>query len=144
MIDSDKEWQDNFHKKFVLPFEKYEIEAITRIKNKFNVELLKRCNTSKYDFKMSNKMRYEVKADLMSRRTGNFYIEYFGYGKPTGLSVTKSDFYIITDGIDYYMIATEHLQDLCKTCSKNIGTKDKTTVGYVISKTVIVNNATLI
>ena len=52
-----------------------------------------------YDFegKQDNKnYKFEVKADRLSRRTGNFFIEIESRaGKPSGLKTSKADFYIL-------------------------------------------------
>ena len=39
-----------------------------------------------YDFKTSDGIKYEVKGDRLSSQTGNFYIEYMGYDRPSGRS----------------------------------------------------------
>ena len=76
-------------------FKPYEIEAAKRIINLNNTEIIKWCNNYKYDFITSEDLKYEAKTEPMSLQTNNFFIEFLGYGKPTGISSTKSDFYII-------------------------------------------------
>lgn len=50
-----------------------------------------------YDFKTEKHM-YEVKSDRLSYKTGNLFIEYECSGKPSGIMVTKADywFYFVT------------------------------------------------
>ena len=38
--------------------------------------------------------KFEVKTDFISHKTGNIAIEYKSRGKPSGISITKSDFYV--------------------------------------------------
>jgi hypothetical protein len=63
---------------------------------------------------------YEVKADLSAHKTGNLFIEYRHTNKPSGISLTKSDYYMffIVDGdndklIDVIEIPTEILKEKC-------------------------------
>ena len=87
-------------------FKPYEIEAAKRIIKLNNVEVKKWCNNYKYDFKTSDNLKYEVKTESMSLKTGNFYTEFYGYGKETGITTTKAIFYIISDTINYYLLET--------------------------------------
>ena len=65
------------------------------------------------DPESKNIISFEVKTDKRSKTTNNFYIEYNnGFGKPTGIEITTSDYHIITDETDYYLISTEKLKDL--------------------------------
>lgn len=52
-------------------------------------------SNSNYDFELSNMMKYEVKTDFKAVITGNIYIEFIQFGRPSGISITYSDFYII-------------------------------------------------
>lgn len=99
-------------------FDIYETIALERVikyyKNVFN--LVEICNNYKYDFMLSNNKKYEVKADLASLKTGNFYIEYYDNfnKKPSGIDISESNHYIITDTNDnYYMIKTKKLKKIC-------------------------------
>jgi hypothetical protein len=62
--------------------------------------------------------KYEVKTDRSAIKTGNFFIETNNkYGKPSGLMVTESDYYILisADGndniVETYIIPTETLRE---------------------------------
>lgn len=137
-------FNDIFYKNKVVPYLIYEVEASKRISKLFNVEIIKFNDNNKYDFKDSNKIKYEVKADLFSLKTNNFYVEYAGYGKPSGIKTTEAKYYIITDGNNYYMIETILLLKLCHTFGKIKITKDKLTHGYCIIKNIIISNSQII
>lgn len=132
-----------FYKKFVKPFEKYEVEAANRIKNKYNVDIVNFNNDNRYDFIDSNNVKYEVKYDGYSNISNNCFIEFIGYGKPSGISVTESKYYIITDGNQYLLIETDKLKKLIVNWPSKF-TKDGLTAGYIISKTIIINNSIII
>lgn len=134
-----------FYEKFVKPFEQYELEASKRISDKFKVDILNlfdyENNRNKYDFVDSNGFKYEVKYDKVSNLTGKFYIEFISYGKSSGIDATKADYYIITDGIIYYLIDVLTLKDICKACNNYKYTKDGTTCGYSIKKNLIIEQS---
>ena len=65
-------WQTSFYNTRVNLFFKYELEASKRIKNLFNVQILNFNNDNKYDFIDSNNIKYEVKYDGNSLKSGNF------------------------------------------------------------------------
>ena len=132
----------NNFQKYLEKFKKYEIEAGERIKNKYNTQIKKWCNNANYDFKTIDNIKYEVKTEPMSLKTNNFFIEFFGYGKPSGISITKSNFYIISDTIHFYLIETNKLKEIIKNNTfKIISTKDNLTHGYLIMKNIIINNS---
>ena len=133
-------WQTNFFNTKVKPFLKYEVEASERIKKLFNVEIKSFNNNNKYDFIDNNNIKYEVKYDGYSIKSGNFYIEYKGYGKASGIATTEANFYIITEGTNYYLIEVKILKKLC--CQYGIirCTKDGLTFGNIISCNIIINN----
>jgi len=59
----------------------------------------------------------EVKLDEMSQETGNIVIEVTFDGKPSALSTTKADYWVIWDGIEYKWFYPEDIkkciQDNC-------------------------------
>ena len=132
-----------FYETYVKPYQKYEEEAAERIKKKFNVEILNFNNDNKYDFVDNNGIKYEVKYDGRSNTSNNVFIEFMGYGKASGITVTEANYYIITDGNIYLLILTKKLKKLIKNCPFRC-TKDGSTTGYIISKNIIINNGTLI
>ena len=71
-----------------------------------------------YDF-ITDKSSYEVKADRMTHKTGNLFIEYECSGKPSGLSTTDAKywFYFILmpeNGYRAYKIPTEFLKGVAE------------------------------
>ena len=70
-------------------------------------------------FRYGNEWRhYEVKADFSANKTGNLFIEYRHTGVPSGISLTKSEYYVffILNGeelVDVYEIPTEILKEKC-------------------------------
>ena len=76
----------------------------------------------------------EVKSDAQYQVTGNFYVEYSCYGKPSGISATKSEIYYIYL-YKLYIIKTKDLKDKCR---KYINTKrDKKGGDNMASKGII-------
>ena len=133
---------NNFYKnlKKIQPFEE---EAAKRIENLNKVKVLNYCNDNKYDFLTSDNLKYEVKTEPASLKTGNFFIEFEGYGKPTGINATDADYYIINDTITYYLISVSKLKLLVKN-KKIISTYDKLTFGFLINTQIIKDNSIII
>ena len=140
------DWKTQFYKKNVQPYEKYEIIAADKIKKIYNKEienLLDENNGKKYDFICGN-LSFEVKCDIASIKYSNFFIEYFGYSKPSGISVTQANYYIITDAENYYLIETEKLKELCNIHGTFKKTRNNTIIGYVINKNIVISNSKII
>lgn len=62
-------------------------------KNKV-VEVLNICCNNKYDFELTNRDKYEVKADIMALKTNNIFVEFIQFNKPSNIEVTKAKYYI--------------------------------------------------
>lgn len=133
----------SFFEKYVKPYQKYELEASQRIKKKFNVEIVNFNNDNKYDFIDNKNIKYEVKYDGYSNISNNFFIEFYAYGKESGINITNSEYYIITDGNLYLLINTCKLKKLIENCQIKY-TKDGLTIGNIISKDIIINNSIII
>lgn len=122
---------------------KYEIISQDRICSFFSTEILNTCNNSNYDFETTSNIKYEVKADHMSLKTGNFYIEINGYNKASGLSTSKANFYIITDTVNYYLIDINILKALV--INKPLRyTRDGKTFGHIINTQTIIKHSIII
>ena len=117
----------------------YEIIASEKVCLLNNTKLIKFNNDYRYDFKTSDKIKYEVKTDELSLKTNNLFIEFESYKKPSGISSSKAHFYIFCDTIDYYLIETQKLKNiLCNIENKKIvSTKDKLTFGFLLRKEII-------
>jgi hypothetical protein len=135
---------DNFLKQLEVG-KKYEAEAIKRIKKLNNdVKEIKTNNDNKFDFQtIPDKKTYEVKYDSLSINTGNFFIEFVGYNKPSGLSVSIADYHIITDGIYYFLILTEKLKKIVENCNIR-KTSDGSTFGYLLNRFDLIKYSQLI
>jgi hypothetical protein len=97
---------------------------------------------NKYDFKISNNERFEVKYDRMSEITGNIFIEYYCRGKKSGISITQSDYHIIafTDK-DMYLIPTERLKEMIINEDYIRKYSDYIKAGYIFKKSKIIENS---
>ena len=128
---------------------KYETEASRRINEKYNVTTTKFNDTFAYDFITSNGLKYEVKADKASEKHGNFFIEFLQFNKPSGISITESDYYIITDTKNYYLILVDDIKAIIENQrnKKHIVIKNftnsvgGTTSGFVIKKELIIKKS---
>jgi len=134
----DKDFQD--HLKFG---NKYELEAlyyIPYVKYELN-------NTSEYDImcitKKGKHNYYEVKADRFIHKTNNICIEYMSNGIYSGISITKSNYYIIFSIkndviVEVYKIPTKFLKKYIeKTTLKSIRCGyNKLSCCYLINKDV--------
>ena len=86
---------------------------------------------------------YEVKADHKAIKTGNFFIEYLGYNKPSGIAITKANYYILTDIKYYFMINIDKLKLLCKG-KYSVKTPDNSSIGFLVSRYDIIKNSVII
>lgn len=105
--------------------------------------------------KMLSSKTIEVKFDFACYRTGNFYIEYESRGKPSGISTTKADYWMLIasteKGVDLktnirdiekddilfsVLMSTEQLKKVCKTryYRKNVGGGDSNTSKGILIK----------
>lgn len=111
----------NTYKHFLEDLEKnkqYEIQAAKLVKETFHTETALNTDSATYkywDFVDSVGTTYEVKADKRSLTTPNFYIEYESFNSPSGISITKADYYVITNTLLYFLIPTEQIRILIET-----------------------------
>ena len=117
----------------------FEIIASEKICLLNNTQLLKFNNDYRYDFKTCDKLRYEVKTDVISIKSNNLFIEFESYKKTSGISISKANYYIFCDTIDYYLIQTQKLKEILNNIEnkKIVSTKDKLTYGYLIKEQLI-------
>lgn len=137
-------WRENFYNKNVKPYLKYEQEAAKRIEKIFNVKIKNFNDDNKYDFITTDNIKYEVKTDVLSKKTNNFFIEFSGYGKNSGITVTEANFYIITDTEKYYLININVLKNICNECEEIRQIKTSSTYGYIIKTNIIITQSQLI
>jgi hypothetical protein len=121
-------------------YQPFEVVAGLKICKMNDVNILNTCNNNKYDFQTDDNLKYEVKTDEMSIKTNNFFIEFLGYGKPSGIATTEAEFYIINDTSIYYLIETDKLKELVLN-TRIFKTKDGKTSGHLLSRTVLEQNS---
>ena len=125
--------------KNVFKYHIYEIISSEKICLLNDTKVVKFNNDYRYDFKTLDKIKYEVKTDVMSLKTNNSFIKFESYKKASGISISKSNYYIFCDTIDYYLIEINNLKTILSNIEnkKIVSTKDKLTFGYLIKKQLI-------
>jgi len=124
-------------------YQPFEVVAGLKICKLNNVNILNTCNNNKYDFQTDDNLKYEVKTDEMSIKTNNFFIEFGGYDKPSGIAITEAEFYIINDTSIYYLIDVCLLKQLVKK-ARIFKTKDGKTSGHLLSRDELQSNSKII
>lgn len=101
--------------------ERYQTEAMRLLGDGVFEDSPKGVVFSDWDFKY-NGVPYEVKADRLAHRTGNLCIEYQHSLKPSGIAVTKAEwwFYFVLRGDSYtcYKIPTSVIKERMVGCRK--------------------------
>ena len=126
----------------------HEDASIERIEKLNNVKLTTRQDATNYkyihnDFSTSDGLRYEVKADFMSDKTGNLFIEFIdGRGKISGIALSDANFYIFYTHQLYILIDIQILKEL--TINKQIRRGKDGTKGYIIKWELVRDNGTII
>jgi hypothetical protein len=121
---SDMEAYTLFKEKLIIG-QHFELLAQKQLINYYNgkYNVTETCNDADYDFKLSNGKYYEVKYDNKACTTGNIFIETVQFNKPSGIDITKADYYIIalnstnyfnTDKYLFLKIRTSKLRKLIK------------------------------
>ena len=99
-----------------------------------------------------NAIKLEVKTDFRSRDTGNFFIEYCQYGKPSVIAITDADYYVISDTVNNGLISVakisriiERYDEVGKLRRVEFKNSDGLiTKGYVFKKAVLVRFAAVL
>jgi hypothetical protein len=97
----------------------WERQAISTLINYFDgkYSLLNTNDDYKYDFQLTNGLKYEVKYDHMASKTNNIFIEFEQYNKPSGILKTYADYYIIIvpyDQIKFLMVRVDDIIEFIK------------------------------
>jgi hypothetical protein len=106
------------------------------------LKVIETCDDFRYDFKLSNNLTYEVKYERASLQTGNIFIEYIAFLKPSGISTTEADFYIIvlpkneTEN-KFVLISVDVIKQLIRDKEYSRKHTDKYKSGYIFSKYII-------
>ena len=83
---------------------------------------------------LTGQTRVEVKTDRLATTTGNIFIEYEYKGRPSGLEVSKAEYYsiVIPQTKSIFMILTTRLKDLVKGCRVVYGGDNNMSKGYLL------------
>ena len=114
---------------------KFEQKALNHIQTKYPKAYIKDGYFLEYDIYIPElEIGVEVKSDAQYEVTGNFYVEYFCNGKPSGIATTNAEiYYIYLD--KRYIVKTEDLKAVCR---KYLNTKrDKKGGDNMASKGII-------
>lgn len=112
---------------------------------KLGFQFINKCNDNRYDVMMGYNgcsYTYEIKTDSYPRDTGNIAIEVESRGKPSGISVTKADFFVtyFPNIGEIWNIKSSNLLKLINEKSdsfrfvENAGDLDSNTKLYLINK----------
>ena len=133
--------------------QKYELLAQDRIIKFYGddncLQVIETCNTYKYDFKLSNNMTFEVKYERASLKTGNIFIEYMAFSKPSGIITTIADYYIVVLPINdvenqFILLDVDVIKQLITQKLFLREHKDKFKSGYIFEKKTIIQSGTII
>ena len=128
----------------VKKFHPYEVEASKRIEKLNNTITISFNDTYKYDFITSDNSKYEVKTEPMSLKTKNYFIEYLGYGKASGITLSEAHFYIFCDTINYYMIDIEKLKQIVEKYGVSRKNNCNNALGFLVKCDIINSNSVII
>jgi hypothetical protein len=109
---------------------------------KESVHVIEICNDYKYDFRLSNNITYKCK---MNSNRLNIFVEYLQFGRPSGISITQTDYYIfiIPNPIsDYFLlIQTDDLKELVKKKMYKKDYVDDNKSGYIMDYHILMKYA---
>jgi len=119
---------------------KYEVLAQEKLSSFFKTSLKSYNNTKDYDILLENNLKFEVKFIGTFDEYDTINIECFR-NEPSGILTTKSDYYIITNSMIYYLIKTDELLKICEICEIK---KLKYSFCYIIPKTLFIASSLVI
>ena len=127
-------WEDLETTQFGNAMEAKARELITKTYNVEVVEITGNDDykTKLYDFKTSDGIKYEVKGDRRSVETKNFFIEYKGYDKKSGISIATADKWMLLYDNSFYVITQPDLFNLCNKEIRRVSNKEKNTWGKLV------------
>ncbi len=77
--------------------------------------------------------KLEIKRDFVAGRTGNIFVEYESYGKPSGIKTTQADYWaFILDNQRVIIVPTKFLKDVARHCKQVIGGDKKASKGVLV------------
>ena len=122
----------------------YESLAINRmLKNNKELTLISKNNDYKYDFKLSNNLKYEVK--YSGDATKYIFVEFYSWGKASGITTSESDYYIFVLPDDkYLLIPTPILKSLCEYSKWDKEYGDRTKKGFLFLFDTLITNGVFV
>lgn len=123
----------------------YEELAIERLLKYHNNEhtLINRNNDYKFDFKLSNNLKYEVK--YTGDATKYIFVEFYSWGKASGITTSESDYYIfVLPNDEYLLIPTSTLRSLCEYSKWSKRYEDKLKKGFLFLFDTLISNGVLL
>jgi len=101
---------------------KTESEVAHLLAKRFTGKIIGFNNTNEYDFILrvgTNDYTFEVKEDFTCEKTGNVGLEFECRGKPSGIQVSKADYYVYkihtkSEGIKIYIHKTNTIKKMIK------------------------------
>jgi len=138
-IPNENRTYDEFIKN-VESHHKYEILAQEKLSSFFKTSIKSYNNTKDYDILLENNLKFEVKFIGTFDKYDTVNIECFR-NEPSGILTTKSDYYIITNSVIYYLIKTDELLKICEICEIK---KLKYSFCYIIPKKLFIASSLVI
>ena len=79
-----------------------------------------------------------------SNKTNNYFIEFSAYNnKPSGISISKANFYILSNTTTYYLIDIDILKTICLG-RRVVNLKDGSSSGFIIPCFEIIKHSIII
>ena len=138
-IPNENRTYDEFIKN-VESHHKYEILSSKKAELYFKTTLKSFNETKDYDILLQSGFKIEVKFIGTFDEYDTVNIECFR-NEPSGILTTKSDYYIITNSVIYYLIKTDELLKICEICEIK---KLKYSFCYIIPKKLFIASSLVI
>jgi len=107
-----KETKPNFESQLAIGLEE-EKKFLTLLKHRYPHTLKIEGSFKEFDFYLPDiNSSVELKTDKKSNYTGNFVVETYHYGKPSGISTTTADFWVFNDGEEYLWITPDQIKNI--------------------------------
>ena len=120
-------------------------------------EFIDECDNADYDIRMKTPagevITIEIKEDFTCQKTGNIGLEYHCRGKPSGISISKADFYLYkthepSGEKNMYVIKTSNLKEMIEERlyhrTVNGGDPGSNSLNYLFKLDVVKENFTFI
>lgn len=142
-----QENKPNFESQLAFGIEE-EIKFLKRLKETYPHSVKIEGSFKQFDFYIPDiESKIELKTDKKSNYTGNFVVETYHYGKPSGITTTTADFWVFNDGESYYWVDPDTIKNIILTSgikqARFVGNGDTVEKrAYLIPKEWIVKKST--